>query len=445
MKIGSILLLLAIAGSTAAHAGKKLQVLFIGNSYTSSNDLPGLVASVAASMGDTLIYDSFIGHQLQGNLFGPALMTKINTAKWDYVVLQEQSRIPAMQTNIFYGSYHFAYKTDSLVQANDPCTNLVFYMTWGYKNGDPIYCAQDPGWPAWCTYQSMDSLINLRYRTYADTLLPPQQGWPFGTILWAHGPALRPIRPSQVSPVGAVWNYIRKTSPSVELYHPDGNHPSAAGSYAGAFTFYTTLFRRDAGASSFNHVLSATEANIIRTAVKKVVYDSMGKWNIGQNDLRADFSVAATTGNTVTFANNSTLATGYIWHFGDGATSAQVQPTHSYATSGTYTVRLVALRGACSDTSFARVVTYPSGISAPLAARRFGIHPNPATNVLNITTPSHNTIIKILNIFGREVMKHICVRQGQNSIELSELPPGIYTLMLADEHGHIYHEKFLKQ
>jgi len=41
-----------------------------------------------------------------------------------------------------------------------------------------------------------------------------------------------------VSPVAKVWRYIREYYPEIELYSGDGSHPSYAGSYAAACTFY---------------------------------------------------------------------------------------------------------------------------------------------------------------------------------------------------------------
>jgi gliding motility-associated-like protein len=47
-------------------------------------------------------------------------------------------------------------------------------------------------------------------------------------------------------------------------------------------------------------------------------------------------------GGPVTFSNNSNLGTTYAWNFGDGNTSTETTPTHTYAAPGTYTVTLVA-------------------------------------------------------------------------------------------------------
>ncbi|HNW69399.1 MAG TPA: M14 family zinc carboxypeptidase [Bacteroidales bacterium] len=46
---------------------------------------------------------------------------------------------------------------------------------------------------------------------------------------------------------------------------------------------------------------------------------------------------------TVQFINSSTASTDFVWFFGDGATSTELNPTHTYTTNGTYTVKLRAL------------------------------------------------------------------------------------------------------
>lgn len=55
------------------------------------------------------------------------------------------------------------------------------------------------------------------------------------------------------------------------------------------------------------------------------------------------------TGN-VNFVNTSSGANSYIWYFGDGNTSTATNPSHSYASAGTYTVTLVAYNGTAPDT-----------------------------------------------------------------------------------------------
>ncbi len=59
---------------------------------------------------------------------------------------------------------------------------------------------------------------------------------------------------------------------------------------------------------------------------------------------------------TVQFSNISTNATIYAWDFGDGNTSTEANPTHTYATAGNYTVELTA-SNAAGSTSISRDVS----------------------------------------------------------------------------------------
>ncbi len=63
-----------------------------------------------------------------------------------------------------------------------------------------------------------------------------------------------------------------------------------------------------------------------------------------------------------TFKNNTPSATieTYYWDFGDGSTSTDEIPTHVYADTGVYTIKLVVNRNlACSDSAVAKLKVYP--------------------------------------------------------------------------------------
>ncbi|MFN5224786.1 MAG: PKD domain-containing protein [Bacteroidota bacterium] len=97
-------------------------------------------------------------------------------------------------------------------------------------------------------------------------------------------------------------------------------------------------------------------------AVILITYDSSGCSSAYQlpDSIRVSeipealFTVSGTSGCApylVTFSNQSTGAVSYDWDFGDGSHSNSVNTSHSYASSGTYWVTLIAnsLNG-CSDT-----------------------------------------------------------------------------------------------
>ena len=60
---------------------------------------------------------------------------------------------------------------------------------------------------------------------------------------------------------------------------------------------------------------------------------------------------STTNGSTVSFTNSSSNATSYLWNFGDGSTSSEVNPSHTYVGDSMYTVILTATNN-CGSTTF---------------------------------------------------------------------------------------------
>jgi gliding motility-associated-like protein len=57
-----------------------------------------------------------------------------------------------------------------------------------------------------------------------------------------------------------------------------------------------------------------------------------------------------------TFTDKSIAAQSWSWNFGDGATSASTNPVHTYASAGTYRVRLYVTHGGCVDSAAQNIV-----------------------------------------------------------------------------------------
>jgi carboxypeptidase T len=75
-----------------------------------------------------------------------------------------------------------------------------------------------------------------------------------------------------------------------------------------------------------------------------------------------------TLGDVTTFANLSTEADSFVWDFGDGsALSTAVSPTHSYTTTGLFSVTLLASNGWFTDTVSQWVQVVPVEIITPTA------------------------------------------------------------------------------
>jgi PKD repeat protein len=72
--------------------------------------------------------------------------------------------------------------------------------------------------------------------------------------------------------------------------------------------------------------------------------------NVTQPNPQAAFSYY-TNGLQVSFTNQSTNAQSYLWNFGNGQTSTQQNPSITYGSAGTYTVKLTAYNGDLSHTA----------------------------------------------------------------------------------------------
>ncbi len=100
--------------------------------------------------------------------------------------------------------------------------------------------------------------------------------------------------------------------------------------------------------------------NIKIAEVRKSLHIEVTNCSLTQSDLDPEY--VSCDGFTVNFKNNgppSNIQT-YDWEFGDGNTSTQPTPTHTYADTGVYILKLVVNRGlACSDSATAPVKVYP--------------------------------------------------------------------------------------
>jgi hypothetical protein len=305
-----------------------------------------------------------------------------------------------------------------LINAKNPCAETVFYMTWGRKNGDAGNCA---ALPELCTYFGMDSLLSLRYRMMAED------------------------NNAILSPVGAVWKYIRLTFPNIELYQGDGSHPSVAGTYLAACCFYTALFRKDPTLITFNSGLSATFASTIRNAAKLVVYDSLMKWHIGEYDPKADFTYSFPGAKQIEFRNTSVNATTFEWNFGDGNASSSESPSHVYLNSGSYEVKLKATTCGLSDTTSQTInIAPPLGLNDENAMNDFILYPNPATTFIGIKqNVPNNFTYKITNISGQEIQVGL-FNNSNHQIDISSFVEGIYFFQLFENSKSFGQQKFVK-
>ncbi len=94
----------------------------------------------------------------------------------------------------------------------------------------------------------------------------------------------------------------------------------------------------------------------------------------------------ATDETTVTFNNTSLNADSYQWFFGDGETSIEEDPAHTYDEFGTYIVMLISTNQCGSDTSIVEIVLS----TVPNAFFGFSSHTGCAPFTVNFVDQSQN-------------------------------------------------------
>lgn len=331
---------------TSLHnAAAQKRVLFVGNSYTAANNLPQMLSDLASSMGDSVIFASNVpgGYTFQLHSSDANTLALIQSQPWDYVVLQEQSQRPSFpQSQVAVEVYPYARQLDSLIRLNNPCTETVFYMTWGRKYGDASNCAF---WPPVCTYAGMQEQLRQSY-----------------LFMGNDNSAL-------VAPCGMAWQQSVSIDSTINLWVSDNSHPSPEGTYLNACVFYATLFRRSPIGAPFTAGISAPVSAHLQQVAHQTVFDSLAVWNIGDFDAKADF-IMQPNGLAVQFQNTSLNATTASWDFGDGQSSNQLSPQHTYAQAGNYVVQLISGNTCMQDTLSDTLALSSSGLgsSNPSAA-----------------------------------------------------------------------------
>jgi len=77
-------------------------------------------------------------------------------------------------------------------------------------------------------------------------------------------------------------------------------------------------------------------------------------------DAVPDFAAIAACNRKITFVNNSQFAFSFAWNFGDGTTSFESSPEHTYASAGTYKVKLTGYNGLSCPVTIEKDITVNS-------------------------------------------------------------------------------------
>jgi hypothetical protein len=175
-------------------------VLFIGNSHTYFNYMPRMLSMLVNSenRGFELAIDQCTGEgaSLRCHWENSATRNALREKPWDYVVLQDRSGGPLEKPDSFT---KFAGLLDTEIQKQGART--IFFLTWANRSRPDT-----------------QAVLTHVYKTTAQKL---------------H---------AGLAPVGLAWETVHRIDPEIELYHQDGRHANAIGSYLSACVFYSVMF-----------------------------------------------------------------------------------------------------------------------------------------------------------------------------------------------------------
>jgi PKD repeat protein len=157
------------------------------------------------------------------------------------------------------------------------------------------------------------------------------------------------------------------------------------------------------------------------------------------NQAKPDASFASVAGTNGAFTFNNTtksdVTATYAWNFGDGATSTNENPSHSYTQSGTYTVTMIATNACGVDTATETNTVVVSGVALQANEKYVRAYPNPNNGTFAIDlrlTKSDNITINVFNANGQLVHTQALglISQENVNLDLSTLTPGVYNVSI---------------
>ena len=134
-------------------------------------------------------------------------------------------------------------------------------------------------------------------------------------------------------------------------------------------------------------------------------------------------------GLTVAFASQSTGANSVVYDFGDGNTSTDPNPTHTYAAGGTYTVTHVAISTCGRDTVTRSITVMTSSVREFAEATGITVLGNPVDRSLRLALAGTATLeVRLSDALGRVVLSQKLAGAGTYELPTAHLPSGVYFL-----------------
>lgn len=157
-----------------------------------------------------------------------------------------------------------------------------------------------------------------------------------------------------------------------------------------------------------------------------------------------DFSLKYVSPTTITFINESVNASAYLWDFGDGRSSTEANPRHTYTSPGNFSISLTAITdNECSNTTFKGklVILKDASIFVPDA---FSPNGDGINDELNVSIPNLKEYrMVIMNRWGTKVFESTNIfKNWDGKRDNQDLPTGVYYYVI---NGKDIHKNTIKK
>jgi hypothetical protein len=250
MKTKLLLPLIAILVSASfvnsAPVSSAPRVLFIGNSYTSVNNLPRIFHDVAASAGHEPSEIKAVtpgGMTLSQHLASPGTLQLIDAGNWDIVIVQAQSQEAAMSEKLPNWRCCFLNGAAGLydrIRAGSPRAQIILYQTWA-RHADYW---RDP--KADRSIGNNPAGMQARIRKWNCKAAAQKNDF-------------------LIAPVGDAWELNYEDPNAVRLHASDNSHPAFNGSYLAALVIYGAIYHPPNLNVFYHGPLSHAEALYLQT------------------------------------------------------------------------------------------------------------------------------------------------------------------------------------
>jgi hypothetical protein len=176
-----------------------LRVLFVGNSLTTTNDLPAKVAALARAGDRTIEVGKvvFDGYSLEDHWNRGDVRTALATGDWDVAIMQ-QGPSALFESQVELRAWATRLADEARASGTRPALLTV--------------------WPESYRRQALPDVI-ASYRIAAE------------------------VARAELFPAGEAWFHAWQCNPAVALPGPDGFHPSRLGTHLAALVVYGRLFK----------------------------------------------------------------------------------------------------------------------------------------------------------------------------------------------------------